>query len=122
MSGTGTYLDVPNDRVVHVSPGPVEPEELAGEIGRLLEDGDLRRRIGEAARAHMAELASSEATAHVYAEAIDGTLALLRDPTRRALARWGGALVDLGVTDEGLRRGFGVPYARALEEFGAGSS
>ena len=122
VSGTGTYLDVPNDRVVHVSPGPVEPEELAGEIGRLLEDGDLRRRIGEAARAHMAELASSEATAHVYAEAIDGTLVLLRDPTRRALARWGGALVDLGVTDEGLRRGFGVPYARALEEFGAGSS
>ncbi len=117
VSGTGTYLDIPGDRVVHVSPGRVEPEELAAAIGRLLGDGDLRRRIGEAARAHMAELATSEATAHAYAEAIDGTLALLQDPTRRALARWGGALVDLGVTEADLDRGYGASYARALDEF-----
>ncbi len=117
VSGTGTYLDVPGDRVVHVSAGPVEPEELAAAIGGLLEDEDLRRRIGEAARAHTAELARSDATAHVYAEAIEGTLALLRDPTRRALARWAGALVDLGVTEHDLDEGYGVSYAHALEEF-----
>jgi glycosyltransferase involved in cell wall biosynthesis len=117
VSGTGTYLDVPGDRVVHVSPGLVDPGELAAEIRRLLEDGDHRRAIGEAARAHMEELARSEATARAYAEAIDGTLALLQDPTRRALARWGGALVDLGVTEADLERGYGASYARALEEF-----
>jgi glycosyltransferase involved in cell wall biosynthesis len=117
VSGTGTYLDVPSDRVVHVSPGPVEPQELAAAIRGLLEDADRRRAIGEAARAHMAELARSDATAHVYARAIDGTLALLQDPTRRALARWGGALVDLGVTEADLDRGYGASYARALDQF-----
>jgi glycosyltransferase involved in cell wall biosynthesis len=117
VSGTGTYLDVSGDRVVHVSPGLVEPQELAAAIAGLLEDDDRRRLIGEAARAHMAELASSEATAHAYARAIDGTLALLQDPSRRALARWGGALVDLGVTEADLDRGYGASYARALDEF-----
>jgi len=65
----------------------------------------------------VAELARTDATARVYAEAIEGTLALLRDPARRALARWGGALVDLGVTEEHLERGYGLSYARALDEF-----
>jgi hypothetical protein len=117
VSGTGTYLDMPADRVLHVSPGRIEPAELAAVIGGLLEDGDRRRAIGEAARAHMAELAGSDATAHAYASAIDGTLALLLDPTRRALARWGGALVDLGVTEADLDRGYGASYARALDQF-----
>lgn len=116
VSGTGTYLDIPPELVVHVSPGPVGPEELATAIGRLLEDEGLRTRIGEAARAHIAELARSHATARVYAEAIDGTLALLSDPTRRALARWAGALADLGLTEADLERGWGVGYARALAE------
>ena len=39
---------------------------------------------------------------------------LLWDPARRALARWGGALVDLGITEEGLAEGYGMSYARAL--------
>lgn len=119
VSGTGTYLDVPGDLVVHVSPGRLEPAELAGAIGRLVEDPGLRARIGDAARAHMAELARSEATAHAYAGAIEGTLGLLQDPTRRALARWGGALVDIGVTEETLGWGYGASYASALREFGA---
>jgi len=117
VSGTGTYLDVPADRVVHVSPGLVEPSELAAVIAGLLEDEDRRRAIGEAARTHMVELARSDATPHVYARAIDDTLALLQDPTRRALARWGGALVDLGVTEADLDRGYGASYARAVDEF-----
>jgi hypothetical protein len=67
----------------------------------------------------MAGLAGSEATAHAYASAVDGTLALLQDPARRALARWGGALVDLGVTEADLDRGYGASYARALDGFAA---
>jgi glycosyltransferase involved in cell wall biosynthesis len=117
VSGTGTYLDVPGDRVVHVSPGLVEPEELTAAIARLLEHDDLRARIGEAARAHMDELARSDATAHAYAEAIEGTLALVQDPSRRALARWAGALVDLGLTEADLEQGYGVGYAHAMAEF-----
>ena len=63
------------------------------------------------------ERAGEDRTAHVYADAILGTMALLKDPTRRALARWGGALVDLGVTGDALREGYGAGYAAALEEF-----
>jgi glycosyltransferase involved in cell wall biosynthesis len=117
VSATGTYLDLREDLVLHVPPGRLDPAELAEALRALVEDPERRRRIGGAARAHVLEQAKSEATAHVYAEAIDGTLALLRDPTRRALARWGGALVDLGVTEEDLGEGYGLSYARALEEF-----
>lgn len=65
----------------------------------------------------MEALARSDTTARVYAQAIEGTLALLADPTRRALARWVGALVDVGVSEEALCWGHGASYARALDEF-----
>jgi glycosyltransferase involved in cell wall biosynthesis len=117
VSATGTYLDIPQHLVARVPAGRVEPEEIAAVVRRLLEDDELRARMGTAAHAHVEELARTERTAHVYAEAIEGTLALLRDPSRRALARWGGALVDLGVTEEDLERGYGLSYGRALEEF-----
>ena len=42
---------------------------------------------------------------------------LLCVSARGALARWGGALVDLGITEEGLAEGDGMSYARALVEF-----
>jgi glycosyltransferase involved in cell wall biosynthesis len=117
VSATGTYLDVPEDLVVHVPPGRLDPAQLAEAIRQLVVDPERRGRIGAAARASMDRLARSEATATGYAEALDGTLSLLHDPARRALARWGGALVDIGITQEGLNEGFGLSYARALDEF-----
>jgi glycosyltransferase involved in cell wall biosynthesis len=122
VSATGTYLDLPQDVVVRVPAGRLEPQELADALRTLVDDPERRRRIGDAARAHSAELARSEATAHVYAEAMDATMALLLDPARRALARWGGALVDLGITEDGLSEGYGMAYARALDEFRPPSS
>jgi glycosyltransferase involved in cell wall biosynthesis len=117
VSATGTYLDLPEEVVVRVPAGRIEPDELAATLRELVDDPERRHRIGDAARAHTARLAESEATAHVYAEAMDATMALLWDPARRALARWGGALVDLGITEEGLSEGYGMAYARALDEF-----
>jgi glycosyltransferase involved in cell wall biosynthesis len=117
VSATGTYLDLSEDSVVRVPPGRLEAAELASALRRMVEDPELRRRNGEAARERVLAQARDEATAHVYARAIDGTLALLRDPTRRALSRWGGALVDLGISERDLAEGYGLSYARALEEF-----
>ncbi len=117
VSATGTYLDLPDTVVTRVPPGRPEPSEIASVLGLLLHDEARRERIGAAAREHVSELARTEATARAYARAIDGTLGLLRDPTRQVLARWGGALVDLGVTEETLAQGYGVSYARALDDF-----
>jgi hypothetical protein len=65
----------------------------------------------------MAALATGDATARGYEEAIAATLALVDDPVRSALARWASALTDLGVSEEMLRSGTGLEYARRLEDF-----
>ena len=117
VSGTGTYLDLPGGVVVRVSPGRVAADELAAVLRTLLEDDAVRTAMGAAAREHMLEQGREDRTAHVYADAILGTMRLLADPGRRALARWGGALVDLGVTESDLREGYGAAYAAALQEF-----
>jgi glycosyltransferase involved in cell wall biosynthesis len=122
VSATGTYLDLGDELVVHVPAGRPDPSRIAAVLAGLLEDDARRERIGDAARAHVARLAAAEATAHGYAGAIDGTLGLLADPTRRVLARWGGALVDLGVTEAHLADGYGLSYARALDDFATPTS
>jgi glycosyltransferase involved in cell wall biosynthesis len=119
VSATGTYLDVPADLVVRVAPGPTDPVELATRLGELIEDPDRRVRMSAAARDHVRRLRDSEATAHGYERAIEETLRLIRDPARTAEARWAGALTDIGVDEELLRRGYGQGYARAMEGFRA---
>jgi glycosyltransferase involved in cell wall biosynthesis len=120
VSATGTYLDIPEGLVAHAPAGRLEPAELAAVLGGLAADVGVREEIGRRARAHVVELAEREATARAYADAIEGTLALVADPARRALARWSGALADIGVTEEHLGRGYGTSYARALEELRPG--
>jgi glycosyltransferase involved in cell wall biosynthesis len=117
VSATGTYLDVPDDAVLRVAPGPTDPSELAERIRSLLEDPVLRARMGEAARAHIDAARTSEATAKGYERAIEETLRLVRDPAHKALAIWGKALADLGADEADLRDGLGVGYARALATF-----
>jgi glycosyltransferase involved in cell wall biosynthesis len=120
VSATGTYLDVPDELVVRVAPGPADPRELAARVRGLIDDEGLRVRMGAAARDHVDRLRAAEATAHGYERAIDETLRLVRDPVRKAEARWAGALADVGVGEPEVRTGYGVGYARAMEGFRGG--
>jgi glycosyltransferase involved in cell wall biosynthesis len=120
VSATGTYLDVPDETVLRIAPGPPDPEELASTLGRLRDDPDLRTRIGAAAAAHVEHLRVTDATTRGYERAITETLALVRDPARKALALWGKSLVDIGITEDGVGAGYGSEYARALRSFEPG--
>ena len=120
VSGTGTYLDLPDDLVVRVSPGRPDPGELATAIERLAGDPALAAGIAARARRHMELQARDDSTARGYADAIERTLALVRDPAHLALARWAGSLVDLSVTSDHIAKGYGLSYARALEELTPG--
>ena len=119
VSATGTYLDLPDDCVVRVAAGPPDPVALTETIRGLLDDGELRARIGGAAAAHVERRRREDATARGYEQAIERTLALVRDPARKAMAIWGKSLVDVGITEDMVARGFGMEYARALEGFSA---
>jgi len=121
VSATGTYLDVPDDAVLRVAPGPTDPAELARVLTRLRDDPGLRERVGAAAAAHVEHLRESEATARGYERAITDTLALVRDPARKAMAIWGKSLVDAGITEEMVAEGYGMEYARALRSFRPGT-
>jgi glycosyltransferase involved in cell wall biosynthesis len=117
VSATGTYNDVPDDAVLRVAAGPADPSELAVGIRSLLDDDELRLRMGTSAAAHSRELRESEATARGYELAIERTLALVRDPARKAMAIWGKSLVDVGISESMVGQGYGMEYARALESF-----
>jgi glycosyltransferase involved in cell wall biosynthesis len=117
VSATGTYLDIPEGLVVRVAPGPADPAELAARIRDLRGDSERRARIGDAARAHMAALLASDATAKGYEHAILATRDVVLDPTRAVLARWARSLATVGVDDTLVDEGYGVSYARALESF-----
>jgi glycosyltransferase involved in cell wall biosynthesis len=117
VSATGTYLDAPDDAVLRVAPGPTNPSELAAAMRTLLEDPDRRSTMGHAARTHIDQLRTSEATANGYEAAIEETLRLVRDPAHKAMAIWGKALADMGADEADLESGLGVGYARALSTF-----
>jgi glycosyltransferase involved in cell wall biosynthesis len=121
VSATGSYLEAPEDGVLRVAPGPVDPAEVADRIRLLAEDPVRRARMGGAAAAVVRRLRETEATAHGYADAIEATLSLVRDPARRAYARWAGGLADLGIDDGTLARGYGLAYAEAMEGFRSSS-
>ena len=117
VSGTGTYLDIPEGLVVLVAPGPADPGELASRIGELRDEPERRARIGEAARAHMTDLRDSDATARGYEDAILATREVVLDPTSAVMARWAASLAAVGVDESLAEAGYGVSYARAVESF-----
>ncbi len=117
VSGTGTYLDLPEGSVMTLAAGEPDEAELASAIGRLAGDAELRSRIGASAAGHVERQILSEATANGYAQAIRSTLALIDDPVGPARQRWARALADLGLTESELALGHGLAYARALDGF-----
>ena len=114
VSATGTYLDVPDDVVVRVSPGPVPVQELRRSIAALLDDPERRARISDLAAARIRRETETEATARGYEEAILATLELVRDPERLVLERWARSLIELGIDEEMAREGYGLSYARGI--------
>ena len=96
VSGTGTYLDIPEGLVVRVAPGHADPAELAARIGELRDDPERRAGSGDAARAHMAGLRDSNATATGYEQAILATRDIVLDPTNAVMARWAASLAAVG--------------------------
>ncbi len=119
VSAAGTYLDIPEDAVVRVTPGLADPDELAATIRGLARDRELRLQLGARARAYVEETLTEERTAQGYVHAIEQTLGLLLDPRRLALARWAKALNDLGFGEPNLEEGFGLSYPRGLDELAA---
>jgi hypothetical protein len=101
---------------VHVGAGTPDPDELATALRGLVADRERRERLGSAARRYVEATASDERTAQGYEEAIERTLALALDPQRPALGRWARALNDLGIGAEQLDAGWGLSYARGLQE------
>lgn len=116
VSGVGTYLDFPDDAVIHVPPGRPDVQQLASVILRLGADLDWRHRIGERARAHLQDMSGGDRIALAYERAIEQTLALVLDPRRLALARWARALCEIGVTTDALDQDSGLSYVRGLED------
>jgi len=116
VSATGTYLETPTGTALHVAPGPTDPSELAAAIRSLVEDPERRARMGDAAHAHIERIARSEEVARGYADAIEATLRLATDPAEKVGAAWARRLVEIGATEELVRSGYGVEYARALRD------
>ncbi len=117
VSATGTYLDIPEDLIVRVAPGPADPAELRQRILELRDDPERRARIGAAAKAHMVAIRDMDATARGYEEAIVATRALVADPSRAIVTRWAESLAAVGVDEARVEEGYGISYVRALESF-----
>lgn len=116
VSGVGTYLELPNDVVVRIPGGPPSVDALVAAIRTLVADTEERRALGERARVYAASALAPSETAAVYERAIDLVVGLETDPARLALARWAGALQEVGMVPRLARRGLGVGFAEALRE------
>jgi hypothetical protein len=103
--------DGTQDAAVLLGSSPPDPAEVVGEVTRILANP---RSAGAAGKLAVELMAASAAP--VYLEAVDRTSSLLQDPFRWTLGRWASALVDSGVPEGWVGRGYGAAYTDALEE------
>ena len=96
VQSVGSYLDEPEDAVVHIAAGEPDALDLADALSRLRSDPSLRAGIGARALEEAERLQANQLTAHAYRDAIEATLSLLGDPVRWATERWAAALVPAG--------------------------
>jgi glycosyltransferase involved in cell wall biosynthesis len=106
VSTGGWYDELPDEAVVRIAPDEAEEESLATALARLGSDPDLRRRMGDAGRAHARERMAPGAVADAYLRfllAPRGRRAL----ADRLLASLAGALAD--VAPASARSAVGLP-------------
>ncbi len=121
VSRNGSFAEIPAGCCLPVDLDETEADLLAAYLVRLAQDPDLRRQIGVAARAYVAEHHSPQAAVDGYLSFLAEVIAARPEPYRAVppLAPWpeaeigielaaevGGALADLGIDerdDESLR-------------------
>jgi glycosyltransferase involved in cell wall biosynthesis len=114
VQSVGSYLDEPEDAVIHIPAGEPDALELADALSRLRADPELRARIGERAREETERLQTEQLTATRYEQAIEATLELLGDPVRWATERWAAALASAEPTSEDVT--LALPHLERLHQ------
>jgi 2-polyprenyl-3-methyl-5-hydroxy-6-metoxy-1,4-benzoquinol methylase/glycosyltransferase involved in cell wall biosynthesis len=104
----GWYSELPGDCVVKIPLGPHTDALLAAYLERLIEDANLRRRIGENARRHALAAHAPERAAADYLAFINQVIA--RRPRRKLVASVSTELaaLGLGARDEDFMRAVAV--------------
>ena len=121
-TAVGGLTDAVEDEVTGLLVPPGDPDALRGALERLLEDADLRRRLGEAGRERAREdfswPAATEATIAAYREALAPTSTATRRSSRcsRGRSAPGTSALCSGASTGVVRgtRGAHVPRARRL--------
>ncbi len=74
MSGVDAFSELPDAACVKVDVGPDELAQVEVLLAALIEDPDLRRRIGEKAAAYVRHECAPEAVAGAYVEFVQGVI------------------------------------------------
>ncbi len=117
VRGVGPYLEWPEDAIVRLGPGPPRAEALRAALQPLIGDAEGRAAIGRRAREHLESALERTPPLRAYAEAVEQTLRVVRDPARKAVARWAGGLGEAGLDGHGVARGLGLRFVEAVREF-----
>jgi glycosyltransferase involved in cell wall biosynthesis/SAM-dependent methyltransferase len=117
VSAVGWFGELPDDCVVKVEPGEHADELLRAYLARLIEDGQLRARLGANARSYVVAEHDIRRSAEGYLEFIREVVAAR--PRRLLLAGLSAELSVLGVEpdlDDALVRGVAAEFAALAPE------
>ena len=86
VSNTGAFAEIPDDCCAKIDLDATEEELLFAVLRALATDPELRRRMGENARRHIATHHSLEGSARAYADFVRATVAARPEPFRAGAA------------------------------------